>query len=128
MGGRGASSGVSKKGNPYGSQYHTVLQVGNVKFVEAKTDKQPETLVEAMTPGRTYVLVNNKNGNLKSIIFNGEDGKRYKRIDLDHYHLKAKPHAHDGYLEGVFRKSLDSNEIKQVEEVYRAWDNFKRKS
>ena len=127
MGGRGASSGTSKAGNPYGSQYRTVLQMGNVKFVEAMTTGQPETLVETMTPGRVYVLVNKKNGKLKSIIFNGKDGRRYKRIDLDHYHLKAKPHAHDGYLEGIFRSTLNTREIKQVEAIYNAWDNYKRK-
>lgn len=33
MGGRGASSGVSKDGNRYGSQYHALLVDGNVKFV-----------------------------------------------------------------------------------------------
>ena len=33
MGGRGASSGLSERGNPYGSQYHTVLEHENIKFV-----------------------------------------------------------------------------------------------
>lgn len=33
MGGRGASSGLSVKGKPYGSEYHSVLKAGNIKFV-----------------------------------------------------------------------------------------------
>ena len=128
MGGRGASSGTSKKGNPYGNQYKTVLQVGNIKFVVAKTEDQAETLLETMTSGRTYVLVNHKNNNLKSIIFNGEDGKRYKRVDLDHYHEKTKPHAHNGYLEGKFRKTLNTEELKILDQVVSAWENYRSKS
>ena len=34
MGGRGASSGISVKGKKYGSQYRTLLTVGNVKFIK----------------------------------------------------------------------------------------------
>lgn len=33
MGGRGASSGRSKKGKLYGTEYKTVHEVGNIKFV-----------------------------------------------------------------------------------------------
>ena len=127
MGGRGASSGISKKGNPYGSQYRTIIETGNIKFVEAKTEKQPETLLESMTPGRIYVLVNRDNGNLKSIIYMGDDGLRTKRVDLDHYHEKAKPHAHDGHLEGVFRSKLGKSEAKMVDDVLSAWQDYKRK-
>lgn len=36
MGGRGASSGMSDEGNKYGSQYHTVLESENIKFVSKK--------------------------------------------------------------------------------------------
>lgn len=34
MGGRGASSGMSEKGKPYGSEFRTLLKAGNVKFVK----------------------------------------------------------------------------------------------
>ena len=33
MGGRGASSGLSERGNPYGSQYHTILEHENYMIV-----------------------------------------------------------------------------------------------
>ena len=56
MGGRGASSGISKTGNPYGSQYHSLLTVGNIKFV-TKNDRTSEPLMETMTDGRVYVQV-----------------------------------------------------------------------
>ena len=128
MGGRGASSMTSKAGNAYGSQYRTVLEVGSIKFVEAKTEGQAETLLETMTPGRVYALVNRSNGNLKSIIFHDEGGRRSKRIDLDHFHAKAKPHAHDGYLGGEFRSRLSPDELAVVDRVVSAWETYKRKS
>ena len=34
MGGRGASSGMSEKGKPYGSEFRTLLKAGNIKFVK----------------------------------------------------------------------------------------------
>ena len=48
MGGRGSSSGISDKGNHYGSQYRTVLKSGNIKFVEAN-DRHSESLFETQT-------------------------------------------------------------------------------
>ena len=59
MGGRGASSGISDKGRKYGSEYNTILQEGNIKFV-TKSDRTSETLMETMTPGRVYVTVGGK--------------------------------------------------------------------
>ena len=37
MGGRGASSGVSDKGKPYGSEYTTLYQSGNIKFIQSNS-------------------------------------------------------------------------------------------
>lgn len=34
MGGRGASSGTSLSGRKYGTEYHTVLKSGNIKFLK----------------------------------------------------------------------------------------------
>lgn len=127
MGGRGSSSGVSKYGNAYGSQYRTVLQSGNVKFVVAKTEGNPETLVETMTKGRVYALVNRDNGKLKSVMYFADDGKRRKRIDLDHIHKKTVPHVHDGYLGGEFRKDLSRDELAMVDKVTSLWEDHKRK-
>ena len=33
MGGRGSSSGMSDKGKPYGTEYETLYQSGNIKYV-----------------------------------------------------------------------------------------------
>lgn len=129
MGGRGASSGISDKGNPYGSQFKTVLKSGNIKFVE-KNPGANEQLLETMTQGRVYVLVDGDK--LKSIIYFDNDLKRSKRIDLDHYHKKMKPHVQHGYYDnetdvanGVKKGAtkLSSEEQKMVDRVVNLWQN-----
>ena len=57
MGGRGASSGMSDKGKPYGSEYRSVYAVENVKFVKANIGSASAPM-ETMTRGRVYVTVN----------------------------------------------------------------------
>lgn len=57
MGGKGASSGMSDKGNAYGSQYQTLYQSGNTKYV-SKNSRLSEDLLETMTNGRVYATVN----------------------------------------------------------------------
>ena len=48
MGGRGASSGLSDKGKKYGSQYKTLLEHENIKFVTANS-RASESLFETKT-------------------------------------------------------------------------------
>lgn len=100
MGGRGASSGISAKGNEYGSQYHTLFQSGNIKFV-VKNSRDSEPLMETMTKGRVYVTVGEKRNGEKaitSIRYFDEDNKRTKQIDFDHSHKGVSPHTHHGYF------------------------------
>ena len=78
MGGRGASSGTSKAGNRYGSQYHAVMTAGNVKFV-SKNARDSETLMETMTRGRVYAHV--EGDDIKSIVYFDNENKRTKQID-----------------------------------------------
>lgn len=66
MGGRGASSGISEKGNPYGSQFHSIIDTngkplvsGNIKFIESNS-RESESLFETRTKGRIYALVGGK--------------------------------------------------------------------
>lgn len=134
FGGRGASSGISRgtknnpNGNAYGTQYNTidVEGAGNIKFVE-KTPENTESLMETMTKGRVYVLVNH-NGP-KEIIYFGNDGKRTKVIDLDHPHKKIQPHTHHGYEHIENEKSkkgasnLTTEEKAMVERVKKLWYN-----
>lgn len=125
MGGRGSSSGVSNYGNTYGSQYHTVLQSGNIKFVE-KNSRDSETLMETMTQGRVYVTVGGND--LKSIVYMDRNNKRIKTIDLDHKHDDTRPHTHHGYLHSENDSpkgyaKLTTDEKKMVERVRRIWYN-----
>lgn len=128
MGGRGARSGTSKKGNPYGSQYHAILTVGNIKYVEKNT-KSAETLMETMTKGRVYARVNN--GEVKSIVYFDNEGKRSKQIDLaDHYGIS--PHVHHGYLHDEDSPNgkptkLTVEERAMVDTVLKNWEEYKRR-
>ncbi len=125
MGGRGSSSGVSDKGNAYGSQYHTVLKSGNIKFV-TKNSRDSETLMETMTSGRVYVTVGGDE--LKSIVYMDKDNKRVKTIDLDHKHKDTQPHTHHGYFHNENDSAkgyanLSTEEKKMVERVENIWYN-----
>lgn len=129
MGGRGASSGISKAGKPYGSQYQTVVISGNIKIVETKAESS-ESLLETATRGRVYGLLNSK-GNIGSIVYFDNKGKRTKRIDLDHSHKKMKPHTQHGYIGGGHdgkkgASKLTPEEKRMVERVQSVWDNYKR--
>lgn len=80
MGSRGSSSGMSVKGRKYGSQHHTVLADGNIKFVE-KNDRTSESLMETMTKGRVYVEVGGND--VLRIIFFDEKNKLNYVIERD---------------------------------------------
>ena len=128
MGGRGASSGTSAKGNAYSSQYHAVYQSGNIKFV-TKNARDSETLMETMTRGRVYVHV--EGGDIKSIVYFDNDNKRSKQIDLDHVHKGESPHTHHGYYHNENDSAkgaakLTTEEVEMVDRVHSLWDNRKR--
>lgn len=124
MGGRGASSGTSKAGNAYGSQYHALFTSGNVKFV-SKNSRQSEPLMETMTRGRVYAHV--EGDDLKAIVYFDNENKRSKQVDMDHAHLGSAPHVHEGYLHSEFRKNLTTEERAMVDKVVAAWEDYKRK-
>lgn len=131
MGGRGAGSGVSKKGRKYGSDYKTLLKHGNIKFVK-KTSTDSEELLETMTRGRVYVTVRDDD-TLKSIIYMDNDNKRVKSIHLDHSHAHLKPHVAHGYFDNEEDKKnrvknratrLNPDEKRMVDNVNKLWDNY----
>lgn len=96
MGGCGANSGMSVTGKPYGSEYRTVYQSGNIKFI-SPTDGQVKAPLETMTRGRVYVTLN-KNDNIKAITYYDTEKKRINQIDLDRPHDKVSPHTHHDYI------------------------------
>lgn len=128
MGGRGASSGVSNKGKKYGTEYTTLLQSGNIKFVRYNDAVSAKTPMETMTKDRVYVIVNHKN-ELKSITLYDSDGKRIKQVDLrGAAHMingeKVLPHSHKGYEHDENgTKKLTKKENALIAKVNKIWEN-----
>ena len=130
MGGRGASSGISVSGKLYGTEYRSLMKVGNIKFVQ-RIGNSAVAPLETMTKGRVYVTVN-ANNELKYISFYDKQNKRSKTIDLDKAHKGMKPHTHHGYEhnenDGAKGASkLTSKEKRMVDYVSEIWYNKKRK-
>ena len=95
MGGRGASSGISKKRNVYGSQFHAVkdsngkaLVSGNVKFIQSNS-RDSESLLETMTKGRVYALTGGDD--LIKIVYFDKENKHVKEINFGHKHAGLDP-------------------------------------
>lgn len=120
MGGRGASSGLSAKGKPYGSQYRSVLESGDFKFV-TKNTRESETLMETMTPGRVYVEVGGND--LLRIVFFDKDNKRNHVIERDK--RTDEWHTHNGYLHAEYgtaqHEPLSDDDKRTLAEVKRLW-------
>lgn len=124
MGGRGASSGMSEKGKPYGSEFRTLLKAGNVKFVKQNAALNAKDPLETMTKWRIYATINDE-GKINAISYYGADGKRIKTINLLHSHEQFKgEHTHIGYYhdEGGTR-GLTADEKKLVAFVKKVWYN-----
>ena len=127
MGGRGASSGISDKGKKYGSEYATLYQSGNVKFVSLNQGATTPPM-ETMTKGRVYVTID-KNRNIpKHITYYDKDNKRVKQIDMYPSHKGMAPHTHHGYVhnendseKGAARPT--PSERKMVERINKIWYN-----
>lgn len=133
MGGRGASSGISKKRNVYGSQFHAVkdsngkaLVSGNVKFIQSNS-RDSESLMETMTKGRVYALTGGDD--LIKIVYFDKENKHVKEINFGHKHEGLDPHVHHGYFhnendgkKGATR--LTKEEKKMVESVEKVWHAY----
>ncbi|MFQ7495058.1 hypothetical protein [Faecalibacillus intestinalis] len=131
MGGRGASSGISRSGNKYGTEYSTLYQSGNIKFIKQNGVKNAKTPLETMTDGRVYVSVD-KNDNLSSISYYDKEGKRTKQIDMKHEHAGIIPHTHHGYFHNEYdskkgASKLTTEEKTMIERVNKLWLNRNKK-
>ena len=147
MGGRGASSpsGIYTRGKrkkeviKYGSEYTSLLQVGNVKYVVwngGRLTKAPqETQVDKTRKpkGRVYATVNQKTEKVQYITFYDAQGKLYKQIDVggNHDHLGRKSkvsdksdiwHVHFGYNHGMSGdRDLTSGEYRVARAIISKW-------
>lgn len=124
MGGRGARFGKSNYKNPheYGTQYETLLEHENIKFVTNRL-KGAEPLMETMTAGRIYVQVGRND--LVRIVFMGADNTRNKVIERDK--RTGEWHVHHGYEHAEYGEGqyspLSGEERKFLDKVKRIWDN-----
>ena len=125
MGSRGAASGTGK--HPYGSEYKTVLQDGNIKFVKYRLADNAKAPLETQTKGRVYVTVNSED-KPAYISYYDTQGKRTNTIDLLRPHDNKLPHIHDGYSHGGNARGLTDKEKKLVEKVRQTWYNKRGKS
>ncbi|WP_173564195.1 hypothetical protein [uncultured Ruminococcus sp.] len=125
MGGRGSSSGVSDKGKKYGTEYSSVYESGNIKFLVINSGN-PTAPMETMTKGRVYVTLGS-NGNPKFISYYDKHNKRFKQIDIDGpaHTINGKkelPHTHRGYEHDEKGTRVPSSkEKKLIERVKRIW-------
>ena len=123
MGGRGSSSGISDKGKVYGTEYSTLYQSGNIKFVRYNDSTSAKTPMETMTKGRVYVTINAKDEVL-SITYYDNTNKRKRQIDLTHAHNGKKPHTHHGYIHDENGTTgLTVEEKKMIDKVKNEWYN-----
>lgn len=127
MGGRGASSGISDKGKPYGSEYTTVLKNGNIKFVKLNEGAVTAPM-ETRTKNRVYVTLDKKD-EPKHITYYDKDNKRIKQIDLYPPHKGISPHAHHGYIHNEWdglkgATSLTPKEKRLIAGVKQIWYNY----
>lgn len=127
MGGRGASSGISKQGKKYGTEYKTLLTKGRVKYV-TPTSGSVNTPMETRSKGRIYATVN-KHGNIKAVTFYDRKNKRRRQIDLsgNPHRVNGKPiipHVHKGYIHNERGdRDLSRKERKLVDKIKKTWDN-----
>lgn len=130
MGGRGSSSGfsVDKNGNPknaYGTQYSTLFQDGDIKFV-VKNSRQSEPLMETMTSGRIYAEVGGNR--IIRIVQFGDDNRRNRVIEYD---KRTKTwHSHAGYYHGENSKgahdSISAGDQNLLDNVLALWHNHNK--
>lgn len=133
MGGRGAGSGISDRGNEYGSQFHSIMDVngkplvsGNIKFIESNS-RNSESLFETMTKGRAYAVVGGND--LLKIVYFDKENKHVKEINFGHKHAELDPHVHHGYYHNERdgekgATKLNVEEKKMVARAKKTWYDY----
>lgn len=133
MGGRSAASGISDKGRKYGTEYHTLLKSGNIKFIKYNLSNSSTSPYETRPNNhRIYVTINNKN-EPKYITMYRKNGKRIAQIDISgpaHFQGKNKlktPHIHVGYEhQGSYVRNLNFWEKGILSKINGIWYNRRK--
>lgn len=132
FGGRGASSGMSIAGRKYGTEYKTLHQSGNVKYIRYNLSVASKNPFETQAKDRIYAIVNFQD-EVKSIVFFDSNGMKCKEYDIRGHVHKIDgewilPHAHLGYFHGENgTRKLTPEEKQDVDIILREWYNFKRR-
>ena len=127
MGGRGSSSGIAENGKRYGTEFRTLYEHVNIKFVQS-TGENAKPPLETMTRGRVYVVVNQKS-DLKSIVYYDKHNKKYRQVDIHGHTHKVNgknilEHTHRGYYHDEKGTMLPrQKETKMIERVRAVWYN-----
>lgn len=111
--GRCAASSVSNNGKPYGSEYRTLFQVDNIKFVERRDSKPVKAPIETMAKDRIYATIEPKSGQINSISIM-ETGKVRSQIDYRD-HGPFHEHVHDWDYSGDKPRRSDARTLTDVE-------------
>ena len=127
MGGRGASSGMSDSGKRYGTEFRTIAQDGEVKYVKYNGNNVTAPM-ETMHFGRIYATLD-KDNDVKHITFYDSNGERTKQIDLKgKAHNGLLPHVHIGYEHNeIGDRDLNEKERKTVEKILNTWEKRRKK-
>ncbi|AVM42832.1 hypothetical protein [Fastidiosipila sanguinis] len=128
MGSRGARTGISESNYIYGTEYTSVYQSGNIKFLKYNLSSAATAPMETMTRGRVYATIDSQD-RVKYITYFDKNNKRYKQIDvIGRPHTvnneRIIPHTHKGYNhdeKGTY--SLSNKESKMVDRVLTTWEN-----
>ena len=128
VGGRGASSGISKSGKKYGTEYKSVFSVSNIKFVQ-HIGSSAVAPMETMTKGRVYVTVTDEEKPIYISYYDAKN-KRSRTIDLSHSHKGIQPHVHHGYEHNEKDGKLGASKLTEKEKymvdyVLNVWYNKK---
>ena len=81
MGGRGASSGISVDGKKYGTEFRSVYESGNIKFIKYNDSSATKAPLETMTKGRVYATTSERD-EVKYITYYDKNNLRFKQIDV----------------------------------------------
>ena len=128
--GKGTSKSGKKK--PYGTEFETILQIGNVKYVRPISGATTAPMY-TKSERRIYATID-KEGQVRFITFydatEEEEKKRYKQIDIrgEAHEVDGElilPHVHYGYLHyenGTFKPT--EVDKKFIEIILKGWYDF----
>ena len=75
--------------------YKTLMRYNNTRFVMLKDKAKKNVKLPAMSNSKWAVYAAlGADGDIKSISFYNGSRKKYKEIDLSHFHNGMKPHVH----------------------------------